>query len=75
MPIASINDRQTITAVSLMICANSWLRLLPSTFRMPTSRDRFTDKAVDRLIKFTQAIRIMNRPMSDNVSRVVLLVI
>jgi hypothetical protein len=40
--------------------------LLPKTLRTPTSFARLTAWAVERLIKFTQAINRMNAAMSHN---------
>ena len=55
---------QTMIAVSIRNCSASCLRLLPSTFRTPTSLERLTACAVARFMKLTQAITIRKMPMS-----------
>src|ERR1700760_4625377 len=44
----------------------SWLRREPTVLRMPTSRARFSDLAVDKFIKLIQASTSTTLPMIPN---------
>src|SRR5258705_2357540 len=65
--IERITANNVMIAVSLKNWNFNWALLLPSTFLTATSLDRFTAWAVDRLIKFTQAISRMNKAISHKV--------
>src|ERR1700733_14881429 len=46
-------------------CAIKYLRGEPSTLRTPTSRALFDERAVDRFMKFTQAMSNINMAMAE----------
>ena len=46
-------------------CLKSIERSAPNTFRMPTSRARFEEVAVERLMKLIQAIARINKAMAE----------
>src|SRR5574338_67311 len=70
---AKMTANTTMINVSPIICQNNCLLLPPRTFLIPTSLERPTACAVERLMKLIQAIMTMNKPISDNVHKVVLL--
>src|SRR6266498_5300127 len=64
--IENITAANTIIAVSLKNWNRNWLLPLPKTFLIPTSFERFKACAVERLIKFTQAIIKIKAAMTIN---------
>src|ERR1700761_4515899 len=57
------------TSVTRIDSVRNWamrcLRAEPNTLRTPTSRARFDDRAVERFMKFTQAIIKINIAMAE----------
>ena len=74
IPIANTIAPITIIAVSPIICQNNCALLLPNTFLIPTSFERPTACAVERLMKLMQAMIIINIPIKESVHSVDLLV-
>src|ERR1700735_5329465 len=64
----AINVAANVTIIdSVRNWAISCLRAEPSTLRTPTSRARFDDLAVERFIKFTQAISKIKMATAENI--------
>src|SRR5450432_370037 len=57
----------TITVDSERNCSTRFLRVVPKTFRIPTSRARLADRAVVRFIKLIQAIRRIKAATAENI--------
>src|SRR6185503_527018 len=64
---AMIAARRVIITDSAKNWAMRYLRGDPSTLRTPTSRARFADRAVERFMKFIQAISNMNKAMAEKI--------
>src|SRR5688572_11163575 len=61
---------RAIVLIKIDSVRNCFTRLAfnePNTLRTPTSLARLADRAVDRFIKFTQAISKMKNAMAENI--------
>ena len=61
------NAIKLIKMDSVKNCCTRPILSEPSTFLTPTSLARFDERAVDRFIKFTQAINKIKNAMPENI--------
>src|SRR6478735_12759422 len=67
IPMASSNEKKLVKTDSVRNCVMRSTRDEPATFLIPTSFARLAERAVDRFMKFTQAISKMKIAMIEKI--------